>query len=231
MTGTIGAIQLADIINWAHFFYTWNVKENSQEADKLKKEALHFLESNADRISVRYAIETFPVTHDKDDLLVECSNNRTVRIPFLRQQTVNKDGYCLCISDFIGKKVTMFATTVVNTMHHDDDPYTSLLLQTLSDRLAEAAAENIAPGIRPAVGYPSIPDLSINFLIGQLLDFSKIGITLTENGMMIPHSSVSGIKLDHEKAQYFSIGEISEEQRIDYAERRGYTLTQMRKYI
>ena len=35
-------------------------------------------------------------------------------------------------------------------------------------------------GIRPAVGYPSLPDQSINFLLDELLDMKQIGITLTD---------------------------------------------------
>lgn len=230
MTGTIDTEQLIGIISWPHFFHTWNVKDGMPEAERLKMEALKFLESHIGQISVRYKTDTFPVTHDEDDILVEGFDGCTVRIPFLRQQVVNEDGYCLCISDFIGKTMTIFATTVSSSIH-TDDPYLSLLLQTMSDRLAEAAAERIAPGIRPAIGYPSIPDLSINFLFDRLIDFEEIGIRLTENGMMIPHASVTGILLDHPNAKYFSVGDISEEQRADYSRRRGYTIEQMRKFI
>ena len=35
-------------------------------------------------------------------------------------------------------------------------------------------------GIRPAVGYPSLPDQSVNFLLDELLDMKQIGISLTE---------------------------------------------------
>ena len=37
-------------------------------------------------------------------------------------------------------------------------------------------------GIRPAIGYPSLPDTSANFLIDQLLDMKLVGIRLTESG-------------------------------------------------
>nr|WP_244148546.1 vitamin B12 dependent-methionine synthase activation domain-containing protein [Prevotella fusca] len=39
-------------------------------------------------------------------------------------------------------------------------------------------------GIRPAIGYPSLPDTSVNFLLYELLDMKSIGISLTETGMM-----------------------------------------------
>ena len=152
--------------------------------------------------------------------------------------------------------IGVFATSV-SSMPATGDDYASLLTQTLFDRLAEAAAERLhqqvrtelwgyAPeeqltmeelhqekfqGIRPAVGYPSLPDISINFLIDRLISFESIGVTLTEHGMMRPHASVSGLMFAHPQAHYFSIGEISEEQLQDYAQRRNLPADELRKYL
>jgi len=63
------------------------------------------------------------------------------------------------------------------------------------------------------------------------LDMKRIGITLTENGMMHPHASVSGLMFAHPKSIYFSIGKIDEAQLADYAGRRGKTVDEMRKYL
>ena len=159
------------------------------------------------------------------------------------------------IKDTVG----CFATTIDPEMEKEfeDDDYKHMLCKTLAERLAEAAAEKIhetirksvwgyAPdenlsvkellnekycGIRPAVGYPSLPDISVNFLLDELLDMKRIGITLTENGMMHPHASVSGILFAHPKSIYFSIGKIDEAQLADYAGRRGKTVDEMRKYL
>ena len=75
-------------------------------------------------------------------------------------------------------------------------------------------------GIRPAVGYPSMPDTSMNFLIDSLIDMKQIGIRLTESGAMKPHASVSGLMFAHPKAHYFDLGKIGEDQLRDYAPRR-----------
>ena len=159
------------------------------------------------------------------------------------------------IKDYIG----LFATTVDAKMEqlYPEDHYQHLLVKTLSDRLAEATAEKLhetvrktiwgyAPdeqlsieqlhneefqGIRPAVGYPSLPDQSVNFLLDELLDMQQIGIHLTENGMMQPHASVSGLMLAHPASRYFSIGKIDEEQLHDYASRRRLPVEQMRKFL
>ena len=132
-----------------------------------------------------------------------------------------------------------------------------LLMQTLYDRLAEATAEKMhkeirekywayAPnenlsieelhlekfqGIRPAVGYPSLPDQSVVFLIDELLSLSSIGIKLTENGAMIPHATVCGLMFSHPQACYFNIGHIGQDQLEDYARRRNMPVNAMRKFL
>lgn len=156
-------------------------------------------------------------------------------------------------------QVGIFATTVdlPTLLVEEDDKYQQLLKQTLADRLAEATAEKTheevrkeiwgyAPdedltikqlhqekyqGMRPAVGYPSLPDLSINFLLDELLDMKQIGITLTENGMMRPHASVSGLMLAHPACGHFSVGKIDEAQLKNYALRRGMPLETMKKFL
>ena len=86
-------------------------------------------------------------------------------------------------------------------------------------------------GIRPAVGYPSMPDTGVNFIIDQLLGLKEIGISITENGAMMPHASVTGLMIAHPKARYFSIGKISEEQMADYALRRGLGMEEAKKFL
>lgn len=155
--------------------------------------------------------------------------------------------------------VGVFAATVDKETENlfEHDTYKRMLVQTLCDRLAEATIEKMheevrrslwgyAPdehlskadlfvekfqGIRPAVGYPSLPDQSINFLIDRIIDFSCIGINLTENGAMIPHASVSGLMFAHPQARYFSVGKIDERQLTDYAQRRNMNIDVMRKFL
>ena len=153
----------------------------------------------------------------------------------------------------------LFATSVDRGMETDfgHDPYQKMMAQLLADRLAEAAAEKLhesvrrdywgyAPeeqlsvealhqerfqGLRPAVGYPSLPDASINFLLDRLLGFPQIGIRLTESGAMRPHASVSGLMLAHPEARYFSVGKIGTDQLADYARRRGIPVEVARRFL
>ena len=86
-------------------------------------------------------------------------------------------------------------------------------------------------GIRPAVGYPSLPDQLLNYTLDKLLDMSRIGVRLTENGAMYPTATVSGIYIAHPDSQYFMIGTIDEEQMKDYARRRNKSVAEIRKFL
>lgn len=139
-----------------------------------------------------------------------------------------------------------------------NDHYNQMLLHTLSDRLVEASAEYLhevvrkeywgyAPdenlsvqemfkahyqGIRPAVGYPSLPDQQVIFLIDLLLGgMDAIPIMLTENGAMKPASSIAGFYFSHPESTYFMVGQISDEQLQDYARRCGKPADELRKFL
>jgi len=162
-------------------------------------------------------------------------------------------------ASLLTSKIGLFATSVDMGLETDfaADAYQKMMAQLLADRLAEAAAEylheevrkhiwgytpdeqlSIADllvekfqGIRPAVGYPSLPDTSLNFVLDDLLDMKQIGIRLTESGAMKPHASVSGLMLAHPEARYFNLGKIGEDQLRDYARRRGLPVEVCRKFL
>ena len=126
-----------------------------------------------------------------------------------------------------------------------------MLVQTLTDRLAEAFAEKMHAdvrkehwgyakeealesadllnvkyqGIRPAPGYPSQPDHSEKHLLWKLAEVEqKTGIKLTESLAMWPASSVSGLYFGNKCSQYFSVGEIAKDQVQSYAARKNQTV-------
>lgn len=139
----------------------------------------------------------------------------------------------------------------------EGDTYSVLLLQTLTDRLAEAFAEYLhervrkefwayAPdeqlsvpdlfkvkyqGIRPAIGYPSLPDQQLNLLLDRIMPMDLIGVRLTDQGAMYPTATISGLYFSHPAAHYFMVGSIDEEQLRDYADRRGITEEEARKLL
>ena len=126
-----------------------------------------------------------------------------------------------------------------------DDDYSTLLVKTLSDRLAEAGAgllqeyvrqdwlgaEKVSI-IRPAPGYPAVPDHALKTEIFRLLAVErKYGFRLTESYMMIPASAVCGFLIVHPMAQYFAVGRIGDDQLQDYAKRRGGDVPDIARFI
>jgi 5-methyltetrahydrofolate--homocysteine methyltransferase len=129
----------------------------------------------------------------------------------------------------------------------DHDDYNSIMAKALADRLAEALAEWLHKrvredwgygrgeklstedliqeryrGIRPAPGYPALPDHTEKRTLFDLLHAEeKAGIELTETYAMLPASSVSGFYFSHPSARYFSVGRIDGEQLDDYSQRKG----------
>jgi hypothetical protein len=63
------------------------------------------------------------------------------------------------------------------------------------------------------------------------VNIARIGIRLTESGMMVPHASVSGLMFAHPKAHYFDLGKIGSDQLRDYARRRGLPVTLIRRFL
>jgi 5-methyltetrahydrofolate--homocysteine methyltransferase len=138
------------------------------------------------------------------------------------------------------------------------DDYKSLMIKVLADRLAEAFAEflhekvrkeiwgyvpdeNLTTmemlkesyrGIRPAIGYPSMPDHQDKLALFRLLDpQGETGITLTETLAMHPGASVAGLYFAHPESKYFQVGKIGEDQIKDYARRRGISILQAEKNL
>ena len=76
-----------------------------------------------------------------------------------------------------------------------------------------------------------MPDQSFIFDFAKILPLERIGITLTENGMMQPHAAVAGLMLGHPATRHFSIGTIDEAQLCDYAKRRCLLPDDVRRYL
>lgn len=160
--------------------------------------------------------------------------------------------------DYIGVFAnTVIGGEALAAKYEESDVYKAIIVKTFADRLAEAVAEWLHwkirkefwgyaadevfdiegihkvqyTGIRPAVGYPSLPDQSLIFEMKKLLYMDEAGMSLTENGAMYPNASVSGFLFDHPKSKYFMIGKIDEEQLRDYAKRRNQTEKEMRKWL
>ncbi len=216
----------------------------------------------------------FPANAKGDDIVVFSDERReeeltTFHMMRQQQKTSGKDVY-YSLADFIAPEnhsdhIGAFAVTAgigiekwLKKFEEDHDDYSSILLKSLADRLAEAFAELLhyrvrtefwgyAPdesfnkgnlekekytGIRPAMGYPACPDHSEKRLLFDLLDAEeKAGITLTEHYSMYPNASVSGLYFANPHSSYFGIGKVGKDQLRDLASRKGMTIEEVEKWF
>lgn len=97
---------------------------------------------------------------------------------------------------------------------------------------AEAMIKESYAGIRPAAGYPAVPDHTEKADLWELLDAEKnSGVFLTETFAMGPASSVSGLYFSHPEARYFNVGRITEEQASDYAARKNWDKETVQRWL
>ncbi|MDG0971958.1 MAG: methionine synthase [Porticoccaceae bacterium] len=139
---------------------------------------------------------------------------------------------------------------------HDD--YNSIMVKALADRLAEAFAEHLHHrvrteywgyaedealdnealikekyrGIRPAPGYPACPDHTEKASLFKLLNVTEnTGLELTESFAMTPAAAVSGWYFGNPDAKYFNTGKIAPDQLESLAQRKGYSLPDMERWL
>ena len=219
----------------------------------------------------------FPANSTGDDdinvFADEARQQVRFRLHHLRQQKSKpQDQAQLCLADFIAPQssgrpdyIGAFAVTAgVGIENHvarfeaAHDDYSSIMLKSLADRLAESLAERMharvrrefwgyAPhehldgdalireeyvGIRPAPGYPACPDHTEKATLWRMLDPERnAGISLTESYAMFPTAAVSGFYFSHPNAHYFAVGKIDRDQVVSYAQRKGFTLSEAERWL
>ena len=96
----------------------------------------------------------------------------------------------------------------------------------------EALIKESYQGIRPAPGYPACPDHTEKIGLFKLLEAEKrTGVTLTDSLAMYPTASVSGWYFAHPQSKYFGVGRINQEQVESLAERKGYSVEDMERWL
>lgn len=163
-------------------------------------------------------------------------------------------------TDYIGTFCTAIfgADELANSYKNKDDDYNGIMVQAIADRFAEAFAEYLHrqvrikhwgyakdeelsneelikesyQGIRPAPGYPACPDHLEKETIWNLLGVEElIGVSLTESLAMWPAAAVSGYYFANPEAKYFGLGKITNDQVVDYADRKEISLDKARKWL
>ncbi|CAD5258469.1 MULTISPECIES: methionine synthase [Halomonadaceae] len=229
------------------------------------------------RVQARGVIGLWPANSVDDDVIEvyadESRSEVVERLFHIRQQTTKgRDGICYSLADFIAPKESGKADWIggfaVTTGHGVDelskayeaagDDYNAIMVQALTDRLAEAFAERMHErvrkefwgyvpeetldndaliaekyqGIRPAPGYPACPDHTEKATLFRLLDATEnTGLALTENFAMWPAAAVSGWYFAHPQSKYFSTGKITRDQVEAIAERKQMPLEEMERWL
>ena len=246
--------KLRERIDWREYLAEWGIRgrypellsdpEKGREARKVLDEGRAVLEDILAHkaLTARGVAGIFPASAQGDDIVLEDGR----RYPQLRNQTASFK----CLSDFLspqGDFVGAFAVTagigLQEYLAHTRDDYQALTAKILANRLAEAFSQEVFEqmktswwgfrqgGIRPACGYPTLPDHSGKRILFDWLDAEAVtGIRLTENYMMQPEASVSGLIFARKEAHYFDVGRLGEDQLEDYARRRGLPLEAVKKY-
>lgn len=239
--------------------YRPDEREKAEEAYQLMRDAQEILKKGIteERFSLSALIHFFQARSLNEGIEIITPDSTPLYLPMLRQQHESeRNGYCLSMADFISPEkdyIGVFAVTV----HGGDewaeeertagDEYSALLVKSIADRLAEATADwlheeirtrfwgygNVtqAAGIRPAFGYPSLPDISLLKEVNRLVHLDRIGIHLTENCAMRPNASICGLHIAHPQAVYFMVGKISEDQKKVYAKERGLKPDELSKWL
>jgi 5-methyltetrahydrofolate--homocysteine methyltransferase len=269
-------------LDWQPFFIAWEMhgkfpqilsdEKIGEAATKLYNEAQAFLKKMIDEkwIKARGVVGYWPANAIADNT-VEVTNvdGKIFHLEFLRQQIKKAAGQPnISLADFIkpdgGDYIGAFAVSIHGLEPHIErfikefDDYSKIMLQALSDRLAEAFAELLHErtrkefwgyakdetlsnkelieekyeGIRPAPGYPACPDHTEKYKLFELLDATKnAGITLTESLAMYPAPSVCGWYFANPQSKYFGIGKIAKDQLEDYAGRKNMSIEEAERWL
>ncbi len=279
--------EIREYIDWSPYFMTWELKGKypkifeDKVVGEIAKEVYEKANTMLDRIIAENLIQAkaaygfWPAAADGDDVVLYTDESRSkerTRLHFLRQQWERqgqKDYRCLSDyvapvgcgrEDYIGGFVVtagIGADALANQFKKDLDDESSIIVQAVADRCAEALAEYLHQqarrdwgfgaseglstedlidekyrGIRPAAGYPACPDHTEKTTLFELLDAQKnTTVELTSSYAMWPGASVSGLYFGHPESRYFTVDRITKDQTTAYAKRKGWSLTEVERWL
>lgn len=203
---------VVDRIDWNMFLSFWGFKGkypeliySNEEAEKCYESAVAMLDEMIYQQNVELSVKVkFFDAYSEDDGIILDGVHR-----------IEAGRY----SDFVPEKgmgitstVGLFVIKVEDRQHTHCDckSYEHLLRESLCARIAQAASEwldsQISEGtnvIKPAFGYPSIPDHSMKKIAFELLNAEEdLGLTLTSSYAIIPTTSICGMIISHPEAKY-----------------------------
>lgn len=227
---SINSKELLPFFDWNYFFKTWSVAENTEATqeirENLKKDAEKLITSNV--LSCKGVFGIFPIKSEAETVKVYDfkQENILADFKFPRRESPCPNGLTPSLADFLapddylGTLALSCGLNANEIIQKNNDEYYSLLVKIVAETLAEAFAEKLhndiaekywgyakngkTIGIRPAPGYPTCPNHELKSVIFKLLKVEEnIGVTLTENYMMIPSSSICSFIISSPDSFYF----------------------------
>ncbi len=274
--------EIRQYIDWGPFFIAWEMRGKypdilkdanvGTEATKLFNDANALLDKIiAEKwLTAKGVVGFWNAKKTAPDTIVVSQGGKELHtLESLRQQQKKAAGQPhFSLSDFVSPVkddyVGAFAVSIHGIEPHlqrfaeQHDDYNKIMLQAMTDRLAEAFAEVLHKrtrkefwgyvkdetltneelvketyqGIRPAPGYPACPDHTEKYKLFDLLKATEnAGIQLTESLAMYPAASVCGWYFSHPQSSYFGINKIQEDQLVDYAQRKGMDIEEVKKWL
>ncbi|MFO1404172.1 MAG: methionine synthase [Azonexus sp.] len=279
----IDLAELALFIDWTPFFQSWELAGRypailesetvGETARQLFDDARRMLTRIIEEqwLCARAVFGLWPAAGLGDDIVFYADESRNMELGRwvgLRQQHKQPAGrQNIALADFVGQRdyCGAFAVTAglgietkVAEFEAANDDYSAILLKSLADRLAEAAAEWLHQrvrqefwayaadesltndeliaeaymGIRPAPGYAACPDHTAKRDLFALLDApANAGMGLTESCAMTPAAAVAGFFIGHPAARYFAIPKIGRDQLEDWARRKGMPVSEAERWL
>ncbi|HIA46365.1 MAG TPA: methionine synthase [Methylococcaceae bacterium] len=210
-------------------------------------------------LSAKAVIGFYPAHSQSDDIVIyEDEQRSSIRetLCHLRQQNSKVPGKAnYCLADFLlpveashNDYMGAFAVTAgigievkLAEFESQHDDYSAIMLKAGRNYWGynshevldnQALIHESYDGIRPAPGYPACPDHTEKDKLFSLLSATEnTGIELTESYAMYPTAAVSGWYLAHADARYFNVGKITMDQLTDYANRKGWSVEEARRWL
>ena len=185
-----------DELKWDIALYALRVKNTPEEAKTLEDLKKIYEKMIEEKVEFRVAYGYFRAK--KTDEVLEMGGFTFEISPEIAQY-IEKDDYVGAFVISVGSKI--FA----------DDKYLSLLETLLCNAIAETASEymekrvseDIIPTfLRPAIGYPILPDHSLKKVVFDMVDGERTGAKLSTSFAMSPLSSVCGLYLCNDNSKY-----------------------------
>lgn len=214
-------------IDWSIFLATLKVKK-TQEESKILKEAYSILDYwILKEIHVKAVYKIYSTTKNSDTLDID---NR--KIPLIRNQGDTNES----LSDYIEANDYVGAFVASIKPLNEENIFEQLLANTIIEGASSYLQEYISKNnwninIRPAIGYPCLPDHSIKKDIFEILNGEETDASLSSNFAMTPSSTICGIYIGNPKSEYVTPKIILDDQIKEISKIKDIDLNLIKKYM